>query len=237
MQDKKLNLDHFNFTVPEGLIAQNPLPERTKTQLLVYHQNKEIEHTQVCQFDQVIPENSLLLVNDTRVMPCRLKGRLSSQKKVELLLLGKPKTEQKKTLAYALARPGKSLKVNTEIFFAEDLKAKVLERKDMSHSCHFLLEFSLDEESFITWMDKNGFIPLPPYIQRQEAKTANYSKDTKLYQTAYANEHGSCAAPTAGLHFTKRNSCKTCSKKYSTCNCNTACWSWYFQSCTRSRNR
>ena len=99
--------------------------------------------------------------------------------------------------------PGKWLNIFGESGSGKTHLAKVLEKNQLAHSCNFLLDFSLAAKEVLTWMEEHGFIPLPPYIQRKAAKTANNSEDSTLYQTAFANQHGSCAAPTAGLHFTK----------------------------------
>lgn len=203
MLQENLNLNDFKFHVPKKLIAQNPLENRSDTRLLVYHQNQKIEHSQVDQFDQVIPENSLLLVNDTRVMPCRLKVNLSSGKRLEFLLLEKPRNSNGKTLALAIAKPSKSIELGSKVFFANKLLAQVLEKTKLPYGWQFLLEFSYSQAELLLWMEEHGYVPLPPYIQRQEAKTASKSDDSKLYQTIFAQEHGSSAAPTAGLHFTE----------------------------------
>lgn len=185
-----MNVDLFDFHLPEHLIAQTPLAERTASRLLTLNrQTGEIEHHNFPEIINYLQPGDLLVLNDTRVIPARLFGvKEDTGAKVEVLLL----KQEENDCWEALVKPGKRVKVGTTVLFGDKLKAEVLEEREMGAR---LLRFTY-EGIFNEILDELGQMPLPPYIKEQ-------LDDRERYQTVYAKHEGSAAAPTAGLHFTK----------------------------------
>ncbi|GIO69141.1 tRNA preQ1(34) S-adenosylmethionine ribosyltransferase-isomerase QueA [Paenibacillus sp. JTLBN-2024] len=185
-----MNVDLYDFNLPEELIAQTPLKERTASRLLTLNkQNGAIaHHTFKDIVDQLHPGDTLVL-NDTRVIPARLFGtKEDTGAKAEVLLLknlGEDRWE-------ALVKPGKKLKPGTSIVFGDELKAVIEDEADMGER---VLKFYY-KGIFQEILDRLGQMPLPPYIKEK-------LDDRERYQTVYSRHEGSAAAPTAGLHFTK----------------------------------
>ncbi|OHS91212.1 S-adenosylmethionine:tRNA ribosyltransferase-isomerase [Streptococcus sp. HMSC36C04] len=186
-----MNTADFDFHLPEELIAQTPLEKRDASRLLVVnHETGQMEDTHFdAIIDQLNPEDALVM-NDTRVLPARLHGeKPETGGHVELLLL--------KNIAgddwEVLAKPAKRLKVGAAISFGDGrLTATVLE--ELEHGGR-IVRFHY-QGIFLEVLESLGEMPLPPYIHEK-------LKDRERYQTVYAKENGSAAAPTAGLHFTK----------------------------------
>lgn len=186
-----MNTADFDFHLPEELIAQTPLEKRDASRLLVVnHETGQLEDT---HFDEIIDQlhpGDALVMNDTRVLPARLHGeKPETGGHVELLLL--------KNIAgddwEVLAKPAKRLKVGAAISFGDGrLTATVLE--ELEHGGR-IVRFHY-QGIFLEVLESLGEMPLPPYIHEK-------LKDRERYQTVYAKENGSAAAPTAGLHFTK----------------------------------
>ena len=186
-----MNTADFDFHLPEELIAQTPLEKRDASRLLVVnHETGQLEDT---HFDAIIDQlhpGDALVMNDTRVLPARLHGeKPETGGHVELLLL--------KNIAgdnwEVLAKPAKRLKVGVAISFGDGrLTATVLE--ELEHGGR-IVRFHY-QGIFLEVLESLGEMPLPPYIHEK-------LKDRERYQTVYAKENGSAAAPTAGLHFTK----------------------------------
>ena len=186
-----MNTTDFDFHLPEELIAQTPLEKRDASRLLVVnHETGQMEDT---HFDAIIDQlhpGDALVMNDTRVLPARLHGeKPETGGHVELLLL--------KNIAgddwEVLAKPAKRLKVGAAISFGDGrLTATVLE--ELEHGGR-IVRFHY-QGIFLEVLESLGEMPLPPYIHEK-------LKDRERYQTVYAKENGSAAAPTAGLHFTK----------------------------------
>ena len=186
-----MNTADFDFHLPEELIAQTPLEKRDASRLLVVnHETGQMEDT---HFDAIIDQlnpGDALVMNDTRVLPARLHGeKPETGGHVELLLL--------KNIAgddwEVLAKPAKRLKVGAAISFGDGrLNATVLE--ELEHGGR-IVRFHY-QGIFLEVLESLGEMPLPPYIHEK-------LKDRERYQTVYAKENGSAAAPTAGLHFTK----------------------------------
>jgi S-adenosylmethionine:tRNA ribosyltransferase-isomerase len=176
-------LSDFDYSLPKELIAQYPLKERDTCRLMIVERaSSRIKHGTFRDIAAYIKEGDLLLLNDTKVLPCRLKGFRKSGGKVEVLLL-----ERKKDLIFkALLKPAR-LKVEEEILFDNGkVKAKITARDELSFSAENMSEvYAL------------GVMPLPPYIKREPQDS-----DKADYQTVYAREEGAVASPTAGLHFT-----------------------------------
>lgn len=186
-----MKVDLFDFNLPEELIAQTPLEERTASRLMVLDkQTGEFKHEQFRNIIHYLQAGDCLVLNDTRVLPARLFGvKEDTGAKIEVLLLKQVENDIWETLV----KPAKRVKVGTEITFGEGrLKAKCISEGEHGGR-HF--EFSYDG-IFYEVLDLLGEMPLPHYIKEQ-------LDDKERYQTVFARERGSAAAPTAGLHFTK----------------------------------
>ena len=202
-----LCLKDFDFEVPAELVAQHPLMERDAAKLLIWDGHK-ISHGQVIDLFKSVPEGSLFIVNNSRVIASRIHGRLETGGAIELLLL-EPLTNQGAgdTEAWqCLGRPMKKLSSGTKIIFPDGLTGIVT--KEPKHSGSgpepFEVSFNLSGETLLAWLSEHGEMPLPPYISRKDASASTHKEDRERYQTVYSEGLGSVAAPTAGLHFTDR---------------------------------
>ena len=186
-----MNTKDFYYDLPEELIAQDPLLKRSASRLLVMDRKSgEIEHKHFEDVLSYLREGDCLVLNNTKVIPARLHGvKAGTGAHVEVLLL----TRLTDKSWECIVRPGKKLRVGAEIVFAENLlSATILECKEDGNR---VIEFHF-EGIFEEILDKLGEMPLPPYITKQ-------LEDKTRYNTVYAKEEGSAAAPTAGLHWTK----------------------------------
>ena len=186
-----MNTKDFYYDLPEELIAQDPLLKRSASRLLVMDRKSgEIEHKHFEDVLSYLREGDCLVLNNTKVIPARLHGvKAGTGAHVEVLLL----TRLTDKSWECIVRPGKKLRVGAEIVFAENLlSATILECKEDGNR---VIEFHF-EGIFEEILDKLGEMPLPPYITKQLT-------DKTRYNTVYAKEEGSAAAPTAGLHWTK----------------------------------
>ncbi|MCX7709182.1 MAG: tRNA preQ1(34) S-adenosylmethionine ribosyltransferase-isomerase QueA [Clostridia bacterium] len=185
-----MNLSDFNYNLPEELIAQEPLKERTMSRLLVLDRDKDtIEHKIFKDVLQYLKQGDCLVLNDTRVIPARLLGeKQDSGGKIEFVLLKRINGD----VWEVILKPGRRAKPGARFTFGEGLlKAEVI---DIVEDGNRLVRFEYDGV-FEQILDKVGIMPLPPYI------TAKLN-DAERYQTVYSRHRGSAAAPTAGLHFT-----------------------------------
>ena len=186
-----MKTDEFDFYLPEELIAQHPIDKRDNSKLLVLDKNNgNIEHKHFTDIIDYLHEGDVLVLNDTKVIPARLIGiKEETNANIEVLLLKK----EKQDIWECLVKPAKRVKVGTIVSFGNGLlKAKCLTIKDEG-----IREFEFIYDGiFYEILDKLGTMPLPPYIKEK-------LKDKERYQTVYAKNIGSAAAPTAGLHFTK----------------------------------
>ena len=192
-----MNVSDFGFDLPAELIAQAPAPDRAESRLLVLHKaTGAVEHTHVAQLADFLREGDLLVVNDTKVFPARLIGaRVPSGGAVECLLLANYETQGHWD---ALVHPGQKLQPGAQMMFRGDthvLHGEILDRH--FHGRRTVRLWTENGASIDEAIDDIGHMPLPPYIKRDDAKS-----DRDRYQTVYARERGSVAAPTAGLHFT-----------------------------------
>lgn len=180
----------FYFDLPQELIAQDPLEDRSSSRLLVLDRKTgEIRHEIFKDIVHYLNSGDCLVVNDTKVIPARLFGnKVGTDAKIEVLLLKRKENNIWETLV----KPGKKAKPGTKISFGEGLL--VGEVIDVVEEGNRLIQFSY-EGVFEEILDQLGQMPLPPYITHQ-------LKDKNRYQTVYAKNDGSAAAPTAGLHFT-----------------------------------
>lgn len=186
-----MNLEDFNYNLPEELIAQTPLKKRSDSKLLVLdRESGQIEHKVFTDILNYLNEGDVLVINDTKVIPARLIGEKTETKAViELLLL----KELGDNTWECLSRPFKRLKEGTIISFGNGLlKAEVI-KKETEGLVHVKFIY---EGIFLNILDQLGEMPLPPYIHE-------HLSEKDRYNTVYAKNIGSAAAPTAGLHFTK----------------------------------
>lgn len=171
----------FDFFLPKELIAKRPLKERDTSRLLVLHKDGMIEHRKFADLPTYLDPGDMLLINNTKVFPARLTGNKANGDKLEMLLV-----REKKNDVWEVLSKGS---YSGTLKISEELSAVLQDGKTAR------LEYSGD---FMDIIWKYGSMPLPPYIKRLPD-----SLDKKTYQTVYAKEEGSIAAPTAGLHFTK----------------------------------
>lgn len=186
-----MQLSDFNYDLPEELIAQDPLKKRSDSRLMVVgKEDGSIEHKHFYDIIDYVNPGDCLVVNDTKVIPARLMGvKEDTGASIEVLLLKRREEKVWETLV----KPGKKARVGARISFGEGLL--VGEVIDIVEEGNRLIRFEYDgiwEEL----LDKLGQMPLPPYITHK-------LEDRNRYQTVYAKNDGSAAAPTAGLHFTK----------------------------------
>ena len=182
--------EDFYFDLPEELIAQDPLEDRSGSRLLVLNKETgEVEHHVFREIVNYLNEGDCLVINDTKVLPARLIGsKIGTDAKIEVLLLKRKENDIWETLV----KPGKKAKVGTRISFGDGLL--VGEVVDIVEEGNRLIHFEY-EGIFEEILDRLGQMPLPPYITHR-------LEDKNRYQTVYAKHSGSAAAPTAGLHFT-----------------------------------
>ncbi|WP_127589023.1 tRNA preQ1(34) S-adenosylmethionine ribosyltransferase-isomerase QueA [Paenibacillus koleovorans] len=184
-----MDVNWFDFELPERLIAQTPLADRTSSRLLTLNKaTGAIAHEKFERLIEYLQAGDTLVLNDTRVIPARLFGvKPETGAKAEVLLLkslGEDRWE-------ALVRPGKRLHVGSRILFGDELEAEVVDESEMGmRTIRFRYTGIFNEI-----LDRLGQMPLPPYIKER-------LDDRERYQTVYAKHEGSAAAPTAGLHFT-----------------------------------
>ncbi|WP_458010132.1 tRNA preQ1(34) S-adenosylmethionine ribosyltransferase-isomerase QueA [Enterococcus faecalis] len=186
-----LSTEDFDFDLPEELIAQTPLKDRASSRLLVV--NKETGAMEDKHFHDILDElqpGDALVMNNTRILPARLYGeKPETGGHLEVLLLTNTEGDTWETLI----KPAKRAKVGTEIQFG-DGRLKAVVKEELEHGGR-IIEFKYDG-IFLEILESLGEMPLPPYIKER-------LDDPDRYQTVYAEENGSAAAPTAGLHFTK----------------------------------
>lgn len=183
-----MELKDFNFELPQELIAQNPPETRGNSRLFVLdRKTQQYTHTMVKNLADYLPENSILVFNDSKVKKARMYAKTETGSTLELLLV-----EQISHLSWkVMATRAKRLRPTKKLFLPGDITATVLGDEQEFK----IIEFS--EPITETYMEQFGHIPLPPYIRRSDTP-----EDADRYQTVYAKHMGSIAAPTAGLHFT-----------------------------------
>jgi S-adenosylmethionine:tRNA ribosyltransferase-isomerase len=187
--DGKLTAD-YDFDLPVDLIAQTPAEKRDESRLMVLHrESRTIEHRTFRDLVSIIPSGDVIVLNTTRVFRARLLGTRDSGAPAELLLL-KPLGEGRYE---AMVHPGGKLKAGRKVHVSPDLEVEILETTERRTRI-VKLTSTLPIDVAI---ERYGHVPLPPYIDRGDVDA-----DAERYQTVYADEPGSVAAPTAGLHFT-----------------------------------
>jgi len=186
-----MNVNDFDYTLPEELIARQPLAERDASRLLIVGENT-LTDGRIGDLASLVRPGDIWVVNDTKVIPARLLGKKESGGKVELLLLephGGPDGEANVWLAWGKAN--KPLKPGERISIAAGFEAEVLERDGKNVRVRLLAD------DVMAAIEQHGHMPLPPYINRPDSE-----EDKKRYQTVFADKPGAVAAPTAGLHLT-----------------------------------
>lgn len=179
----------YYYELPEELIAQTPILKRDESKLFVLNRsNGNMEHRVFTDIEEYLSPGDTLVLNDTKVMPARLFGsRFGKEEKIEVLLLKRINDAWE-----CIVRPGKKMKVGSVVNFSDLMVGEVI---DILEDGNRIIKFNY-EGIFEEILDKLGEMPLPPYIHEK-------LEDKDRYQTVYAREVGSAAAPTAGLHFTK----------------------------------
>lgn len=184
-----MNTSEFYYDLPQELIAQTPADPRDSSRLLVYNRAEgSVQHKIFRDIIDFLNPGDALVINDTRVIPARLYGKKQGTgRQVEFLLLNQLSGDTWEVIL----RPGRKLRPGDRVSFAEELEAEILEKQEDGVT---KVKFCF-QGSFEALLDEYGNMPLPPYITKR-------LEDRERYQTVYAKERGSAAAPTAGLHFT-----------------------------------
>jgi S-adenosylmethionine:tRNA ribosyltransferase-isomerase len=188
-----MDVDEFDYELPQDLIAQEPLPERDASRLLVLPKDgAPLQHRTVRELPQLLRQGDVLVANDARVIPARLRGRKAGTGgQVELLLvepLGGAEW-------LALSGSSKPLRAGSEVEVA-DARIQIV---DIRGGGEVVVRLPAEGDALWALLDRAGEVPLPPYLHR-----APVAADAERYQTIFARERGAVAAPTAGLHFTPR---------------------------------
>jgi len=196
------SIHDYDYHLPEALIAQEPCRERDQARLLVLQrQGRTLTHSHFYQLPQWLEPGEVLVINDTRVFPARLRGQKASGGRVEVLLVELPgpvaggQTAGQGT-ARALWRAAKPPRPGQQVRFGPSLKAEIL---SVEPGGVVVLHLESQEGDLLEVLAQRGEVPLPPYIRRPLT-----AADRQRYQTIFANRLGAVAAPTAGLHFTPR---------------------------------
>lgn len=192
-------LSEYDYNLPEELIAQMPADKRENSKMMVLNRkDRTISHKHFYDITDLLDENTLLVMNNTKVLPARLIGYKDTGAKIEVFLL--KQAEQGLRLWDVLIKPSKRVKPDTIIKISDELSVKALKR--LEENGEWLVELIFDGNNVLDVLHRNGQIPLPPYIERKIQNDDLRKLDFERYQTVYAKDEGSVAAPTAGLHFT-----------------------------------
>ena len=208
-------LSEYDYNLPEELIAQMPADKRDNSRMMVLdRKNRTISHKHFYDIVDLIEPNSLLVMNNTKVLPARLIGHKDTGAKVEVFLLKQSKDQSLESdmqcsigrvkrlrLWDVLIKPSKRVKPDTIIKISDELSVRAIKR--LEENGEWLVELLFDGDNVLDVLHRNGNIPLPPYIERKIPNDDLKKLDFERYQTVYAKDEGSVAAPTAGLHFTK----------------------------------
>lgn len=182
-----IKLSEFDYYLPKKLIAQKPIAPRDHSRLMILNRkNQSITHDYFYNLGKYLKPTDVLVANDSRVIPARLIGKKPSGGRIEILLLKKIKNDLWETMLKGKIFP------ETEIVFNKNLNGILIQKNNQLGK----IKFNLTGQKFIKTIYKIGQAPTPPYIKR--------ISNLKEYQTIYAKEAGSAAAPTAGFHFTKK---------------------------------
>ena len=184
-----MKTSEFYFNLPHELIAQQPSDKRGESRLIVLNkQTGNLDHKMITDFPVLIEEGTLIVINDSRVRKARVYGFSETGGKVEFLLIKQRSPNSWETIV----SKRKKQKAGKKFTFSGDLTGEIT----VLNETETVISFSKDIDD--NWLEEYGHMPLPPYIKREDTK-----EDTDRYQTVYAENTGSVAAPTAGLHFTE----------------------------------
>ena len=190
-------LSEFDYQLPEELIAQRPSDKRENSKMLVLNPREhKILHRHFYDIVDLIDDNCILILNNTKVIPARLYGYKDTGAKIEVFLL----KERDNHNWEVLIKPSKRVKVGTIVKISDELSCEVLE--SLPDDGKWLVKMIYEGDIFEI-LHRVGNIPLPPYIERKMSNEELKKLDFERYQTVYAKDEGSVAAPTAGLHFTQ----------------------------------
>ena len=194
-----MKLSHFNFELPDELLAEYPAENRDESRLMVLNRKEQtIEHKMFKDLIDYFEENDVMILNDTKVFPARLFGnKEKTGARIEVFLLRELNAEQR--LWDVLVDPARKIRIGNKLYFGEDetLVAEVIDNTtSRGRTLRFLYDGSYEE--FRKKLTQLGQTPLPKYINREVEP-----EDEERYQTIYAKNEGAVAAPTAGLHFSK----------------------------------
>jgi len=192
-----MELKDFSYFLPEDLIAQQPYGQRDHSRMLFVDRNEEkIADNRFLQLPDFLRNGDVLVINDSKVIPARLFGKKQTGAIVEILLLIKKEGNKESETWEVLLKPAKRMHENDMLFLGENCEAKIIARVSDKK---WLMEFAA-ADGFENFINRFGHAPLPPYIKRKKNEVQN-KRDFERYQTIYAKNPGSVAAPTAGLHF------------------------------------
>ena len=208
-------LSEYDYNLPEELIAQLPADKRDNSRMMVLNRkDRTISHKHFYDIVDLIDKNTLLVMNNTKVLPARLIGYKDTGAKIEVFLLKQTETQsleenmqnpmcrvKQLCLWDVLIKPSKRVKPDTIIKISEELSVKAIKR--LEENGEWLVELMFEGDNVLDVLHRNGQIPLPPYIERKIQNEDLKKLDFERYQTVYAKDEGSVAAPTAGLHFTQ----------------------------------
>ena len=208
-------LSEYDYNLPEELIAQLPADKRDNSRMMVLNRkDRTISHKHFYDIVDLIDKNTLLVMNNTKVLPARLIGHKDTGAKIEVFLLKQAETQsleenmqnsmcrvKQLCLWDVLIKPSKRVKPDTIIKISDELSVKAIKR--LEENGEWLVELIFEGNNVLDVLHRNGQIPLPPYIERKIQNEGLKKLDFERYQTVYAKDEGSVAAPTAGLHFTQ----------------------------------
>lgn len=196
-----MHILEFDYELPEELIAQRPSEKRENSRMMVLdRKNHEILNKNFFNIVDFLDENCVLILNNTKVMPARLYGYKDTGAKIEVFLLKKHESRTGDDCWEVLIRPSKRVRVGTIIKVSGELSVEVV--MPLPEDGKWVVKMLYDGD-LLEILHRVGNIPLPPYIERKMASEELKQLDFERYQTVYAKNEGSVAAPTAGLHFTE----------------------------------
>lgn len=196
-------ISEYDYNLPEELIAQMPADKRDNSRMMVLNRkDRTISHKHFYDIVDLIEPNTLLVMNNTKVLPARLIGHKDTGAKIEVFLLKQnSKIQDEHENWEVLIKPSKRVKPDTIIKISDELSVRAIKR--LEDNGEWLVELIFNGNNVLDVLHRNGNIPLPPYIERKIPNEDLKKLDFERYQTVYAKDEGSVAAPTAGLHFTK----------------------------------
>jgi S-adenosylmethionine:tRNA ribosyltransferase-isomerase len=186
----------FDYDLPDELIAQTPLPEREQSRMLVIHKESgNISHSHFYDIPKYLTKEDILVLNTSKVLPAKIWGTMEDGRRIEFLFL----REEERGIWEVLCRPAKKARLGDKFLFSKGFEGQVIK---IGAEGKRWLQFQ--SKDVVTFLRREGYAPLPPYIRRKKMNKALRLLDLERYQTVFAQNDGSIAAPTAGLHFTPR---------------------------------